>query len=43
MKYDILKQDIARINKKYALDLAVEFRKGALPDAARNDNAANAV
>lgn len=40
---DMLKQDIARINDKYALDLAVDFRKEALPDAARNDNATNAL
>lgn len=40
---DMLKQDISRINAKYGLDLSVNFRKEALPDASRNDNAADAV
>ena len=40
---DMLKQDISRINAKYGLDLSVDFRKEALPDASRNDNAADSI
>lgn len=40
---EMLRQDIDRINSKYALNLSVNFRKEAMPNAPRNDNAVNAV
>lgn len=40
---EMLRQDMERINSKYALDLSVNFRKEAMPNAPRNDNAVNPV